>query len=330
MLRTILTEKWGLLHPVLNAPMANIAHGRLAKAVSLAGGLGMLGIGRDTPEFIEREVALIRQETPEIKFGIGLLGWAIKNEPALFEAALAARPFLISISAGEISPYVQRLHEAGILVATQVHSREEALAAQEAGVDLIAAQGTEAGGHTNKQVSTLPLLQVVLEAVQVPVLASGGVASAPGMAAVLAAGAAGVWSGTAFLACPEANVVDSARQRVLQAKETDTVLTAVYDRANGLPWPESIPGRALRNDFTNRWDGHEKELVQDQAALDELKQATAGKDYRIAVIFAGEAVGLVNRSRGAAEVVQGLSGEAEQLLRWQLASLLGEKPEIDK
>lgn len=322
MLKTILTEKWGLKYPILNAPMANIAHGRLAKAVSEAGGLGMLGIGRDTPEFIEREVAVIRQDDAGIKFGIGLLGWIIQTEPQLFEAVLEARPFLVSISAGEVLPYVGRLKAAGILVATQVHSREDALAAEAAGVDLIAAQGTEAGGHTNKRVATLPLLQVVLDAVRMPVLASGGVASGRGLAAVLAAGAAGIWSGTAFLACPETNAVDAARQRVLQARETDTVLTSVYDRAYGMPWPESIPGRALRNDFTDRWDGHEQALLQNQAALDELKQANTTSDYNIANIYAGEAVGLVNRMRPAAEVVASLGDEAEAILRERLHSLL--------
>ncbi|MBN9388008.1 MAG: nitronate monooxygenase [Chloroflexi bacterium] len=323
MLRTILTEQWGLKYPVLNAPMAYIAHGRLAKAVSEAGGLGMLGVGRNTPDFIEREVAVIRQDAPGLKFGIGLLGWAIENEPQLFEVTLAARPFLVAISAGDISPYVGRLKEAGILVATQVHSREDALAAEAAGVDLMAAQGTEAGGHTNKRVATLPLLQVVLEAVRVPVLASGGVASGRGVAAVLAAGAAGIWSGTAFLACPETNAVEAARQRVLAARETDTILTSVYDRANNLPWPESMPGRALRNDFTDRWDGHEQSLVQDQAALAELKQAVTAKNYNVANIYAGEAVGMVNRVRPAAEVVASLGEEAEAILRERFRALLG-------
>lgn len=324
MLRTILTEQWGLKYPILNAPMAGIAHGRLARAVSEAGGLGMLGIGKDTPEFIEREVAFIRQDNPAIKFGIGLLGWIIKAEPSIFEATRAARPFLVAISVGELMPYVEQLHSQGILVATQVHSREEALAAEAAGVDLIAAQGMEAGGHTNKVVSSLPLLQVVLEAVRVPVLVSGGVASARGMAAVLAAGAVGVWSGTAFLACPETSAVQAARERVLAATETDTVLTAVYDRANKLPWPERIPGRALRNDFTERWHGRENELVEDKAALAELGQAVAEKNYSIANIYAGEAVGLVNEARSAAEVVRALGNGAEELLRERLHTLLGE------
>lgn len=322
MLKTILTEKWGLKYPILNAPMANIAHGRLVKAVSEAGGLGMLGIGKDSPDFIEQEVAFIRQDNPDLKFGIGLLGWVIAASPEIFEATVNARPFLVAISVGDITPYVARLHDAGILVATQVHSREEALSAEAAGVDLIAAQGTEAGGHTNKRVSTLPLLQVVLEAVQIPVVASGGVASARGMAAVLAAGAAGIWSGTAFLASPETSAIEAARDRILQARETDTILTAVYDRANNLPWPEHIPGRALRNEFTEKWDGRESDLVQDKAALDTLKQAAAEKNYAVASIYAGEAVGLVNERRPAAEVVRSLGDGAEQWLRDRYHSLL--------
>jgi nitronate monooxygenase len=322
MLKTYLTEQWGLKYPILNAPMAYIAHGRLARAVSVAGGLGMLGIGLEKPEFIEQQVALIREGNPEIKFGIGLLGWAIKIQPQTFEAALAARPFLISVSAGELTPYVDRLHEAGILAATQVHSREDAIAAQQSGVDLIAAQGTEAGGHTNKVVSTLPLLQVVLESVSVPVLASGGIASARGMAAVLAAGADGIWAGTTFLASPETSAVEAARERVLQARETDTVLTEVYDRASNAPWPSTIPGRALRNEFVDRWQGREAELVKDEAALSMLKQAVAEKNYNIANIYAGEAVGLVNERRSAAEVVRSLGEGAEELLRQRLQRLL--------
>jgi nitronate monooxygenase len=171
-------------------------------------------------------------------------------------------------------------------------------------------------------VSTLPLLQVVLESVSVPVLASGGIASARGMAAVLAAGADGIWAGTTFLASPETSAVEAARERVLQARETDTVLTEVYDRASNAPWPSTIPGRALRNEFVDRWQGREAELVKDEAALSMLKQAVAEKNYNIANIYAGEAVGLVNERRSAAEVVRSLGEGAEELLRQRLQRLL--------
>ena len=113
--------------------------------------------------------------------------WAIEKRPDLLDAAIEARPFLISISFGSPAPYVERLHQHSILLATQVNTRAEAIQAEQVGVDLIVAQGTEAGGHVTGQVSTLPLLQTVLDAVRIPVVAAGGIASPRGVAAALAA-----------------------------------------------------------------------------------------------------------------------------------------------
>src|SRR5205823_3501360 len=152
--------------------------------------LGMIGVGSETPvSFIEEESAIARGDGTG-RFGIGLMVWAVERRPELLDAAVAAQPFLLSLSFGSPAPYVSRAHQAGIVLTTQVNSVEAAREAERAGVDLIVAQGTEAGGHTG-QVGTLPLLQAVLEAVQLPVLAAGGIASARGLAAVLAAGAAG-------------------------------------------------------------------------------------------------------------------------------------------
>ena len=118
---------------------------------------------------------------------IGLMGWALETRPELLHAAIEAHPFLISISFGSPAPYMQMVHQQGIYLATQVHSQAEAIQATQAGVDLIVVQGTEAGGHTG-HVGTLPLLQSVLGAVQVPVLVAGGIATPRGVAAALAAG----------------------------------------------------------------------------------------------------------------------------------------------
>src|SRR5579885_770703 len=217
MLHTFLTASWDLRYPIIGAPMAGAAGGRLARAVSQAGGLGMIGIGSKTPvEYIAREAALARGDDQE-RFGIGLMAWALESRPELLDAAIEARPLLISISFGSPAPYVEQVHRQGIHLATQVHSRAEALEAAQAGVDLIVAQGTEAGGHTG-QVSTLPLLQIVLEAVQTPVVAAGGIASPRGVAAALAAGAQGVWVGTCLLAAPESETSEPARARLLQAR----------------------------------------------------------------------------------------------------------------
>ena len=324
MLHTYLTTSWGLHYPIIGAPMAYVGRGRLARAVTQAGGLGMLGIGSsESVEFLTQEVAIARGSDSG-RFGIGMHSWAIEKRPDLLDAAIDARPFLISISFGSPAPYVDRLHQRGILLATQVNTRAEAIQAEQAGVDLIVAQGTEAGGHVTGQVSTLPLLQTVLDAVRIPVVAAGGIASPRGVAAALAAGAEGVWVGTALLASPECANTDQARIRITQTRETDTVLTRAFDVAQGLAWPPQYPGRALRNPFTDRWHTRIDELPQASEARQQLAEAIASKNYDLAYIYAGQAVGLVTQQQPAAEVIQHLGDGAERLLRDRSALLLND------
>ncbi|HYX49055.1 MAG TPA: nitronate monooxygenase, partial [Ktedonobacteraceae bacterium] len=270
---------------------------------------------------LAREVSIARG-TDEGRFGIGMHIWAIERRPDLLDAAIEARPFLISISFGSVAPYVEKLHQHSILLATQVNTRAEAIQAERDGVDLIVAQGMEAGGHVTGQVSTLPLLQAVLDAVQVPVLAAGGIASSRGVAAALTTGAEGVWIGTALLASPECENSEDARARVVQAQETDTVLTRAFDVAQGLAWPPQYPGRALRNRFTDQWHSHIDALPQDNQARQQLAEAIATKNYDLAHIYAGEAVGLVTRQQPAAEVIRYLGDGAERLLRSRTQRLL--------
>ena len=172
---------------------------------------------------------------------------------------------------------------------------------------------------------TLPLLQLVLDVVDMPVVAAGGIATARGVAAVLAAGAAGAWVGTCLLACPEAASTAGARAKVLAAGETDTVLTRVFDVAQGIAWPEVFAGRALRNRFSDTWHGREAELAADPAAGRQLAESRKAGDYDTAYIYAGQAVGLVHRSLPAAEVVRGLGEGAACLLSQRLEQLLGDE-----
>jgi len=325
MLHTYLTTSWGLRYPIIGAPIAYVGRGRLARAVTQAGGLGMLGIGSsESVEFLKQEVAIARGSDSG-RFGIGMHTWAIEKRPDLLDAAIEARPFLISISFGSPAPYVERLHQHGILLATQVNTRAEAIQAEQAGVDLIVAQGTEAGGHVTGQVSTLPLLQTVLDAVRIPVVAAGGIASPRGVAAALAAGAEGVWVGTALLASPECANTDQARTRITQARETDTVLTRAFDVAQGLAWPPQYPGRALRNRFTDQWHTRIDELPKAGEVRQQLAEAIASKNYDLAYIYAGQAVGLVTQQQPAAEVIQHLGDGAERLLRDRSALLLSDQ-----
>jgi nitronate monooxygenase len=322
MLHTLLTDHWGLRYPIVGAPMAGVTNGRMARAITQAGGLGMIGVGSATPtSYIEEEAAVARG-SDGTRFGIGLMIWAIERRPELLEAAIVARPFLLSLSFGSPAPYVERVHAAGITIATQVNSVRRAREAAQGGVDVVVAQGTEAGGHTGR-VGTLPLLQAVLEAVETPVLAAGGIASARGVAAVLAAGAQGAWVGTAFLAASESSHGAEQRRRILAADESETVLTSVFDRVQGFAWPPQFPGRALQNRFAEKWHDRIAEVGDSEEAREEYRRGSGERDFDVAVIYAGEAVGLVRQERPAGEIVRELGEGAEELLRQRAKGLLG-------
>ncbi len=313
MLRTALTDRFGLGAPIVGAPMAYVGGGGLAAAVTSAGGLGMVGVGSATPlEVVAEQTRLAARAGGP--FGVGLMAWALAERPELFDAALEFGPSLVSVSFGDYRPWVERLAERSIASATQVGDVDEARAAEASGVDLIVARGSEAGGHGRDRVATLPLLAAVLDAVETPVLAAGGVATGRGLAAALAAGAAGAWVGTALLASPEAALAPGALERLLDVGETDTVVTSVFDLAQGIAWPEGYPGRALANDFSRRWTGHEDELAASPAAREELARARREGDFDVASLYAGQAVGALTRVRPAADVVTEMASGAERLL----------------
>ncbi|MBO0677812.1 nitronate monooxygenase [Mycolicibacterium sp. S2-37] len=234
----------GLDVPIVNAPMGGAAGGRLAAAVCRAGGLGMVGMGSSaTDTLLTAELEAVRGV--DRPFGIGLVHWVMTAHPELLETALAAGPALLSVSFGEDWTWVRRAHDAGVVAVTQVATVTAARHAVAAGVDVVVARGAEGGGHGEPRLGTLPLLVDVLDTVDVPVLAAGGIASPRGLAAVLAAGAEGAWIGTAFAACPEALTAPDARSALLGAAGTDTTLTREFDVAQGYPWPAHLPERVL-------------------------------------------------------------------------------------
>ncbi|MEW1846582.1 nitronate monooxygenase [Nonomuraea angiospora] len=309
-LRTWLTERFGLAVPVVGAPMAGVGAGRLAAAVSEAGALGMIGVAAAaTGEWITKEAAVAGGGP----YGVGLMAWALTGNPAQFDAVLELRPTIVSVSFGPYARYVEELRQAGITVVTQAGTTDEARAAEQAGVDAVVARGAEAGGHGRDAVGTLPLLQSVLDAVSVPVLAAGGISTARGLAAVLAAGAAGAWVGTAFMGCAETALSERATERLLAAEETGTAYGRVFDIAQRLDWPPEFGGRALRNAFFDRWAGREDELAADEDAPARQAAARAEGDFDTACIYAGQAVGMVRERRTAADVVAGFAA-AEGLL----------------
>lgn len=301
-----LTEQFGLGVPVVGAPMANVSGGKLTAAISAAGGLGMLGAGSAvTADWIRTEGAIAAAGGKP--YGIGLMAWSVEQRPEHLEAVLELKPALVSLSFGDYAPYVEPLRQAGIVVATQAGTVADAREAIGAGVDVIVARGAEAGGHGRNAVATLPLLQAILDLTDLPVLAGGGISGPRGLAAVLAAGAAGGWIGTAFLTCEEALTSEPVRQRVIEADETATVYGTVFDAASRAGWPDEFGGRALRNSYFETWQGREEELKTDDAGHTEYVEGTRAADPARASIYAGQGVGALSGRPTAAEVLDGFA-----------------------
>jgi nitronate monooxygenase len=298
-LRTWLTDRFDLTVPVVSAPMAGVSGGALAAAVSAAGGLGLVGFAAGPPEQLRAECA--RAASGGRPFGVGLLAWLLPQDESLLDVALESGAGLVSVSYGDYERYIDRIKAAGAVATTQVGTLDDVRRAVDAGVDVIVARGGEAGGHGRDEVATLPLLQAVLDATDLPVLAAGGVATARGLAAVLAAGAAGAWVGTAFLACTESSYGEDNRRAVVDAGLADTLHTTVLDIGRGSPWPAEFGGRAIRNAYAQTWHGREEQLRAAPVRSDEP------------VVWAGQAAGLVRTQRPAADVVADLAG-AESLL----------------
>ena len=205
----------------------------------------------------------------------------------------------------------------------QVRTVDDARRAAAAGVDVVTAQGTEAGGHTGR-ISTLPLVPAVVDAVApIPVVAAGGIADGRGIAAALMLGAEGVWIGTRFLATTECGVSDAYKARIVAASGDDTVLTDLFDIAIGMPWPEGVSGRAIRNEFADRWANRDAEL-RTWAIEHRDEYRALGPDSEIAEkpIWAGEAASFVMGIESAADVVGNLVNQATDVLRDRPAAVL--------
>jgi nitronate monooxygenase len=238
-------------------------------------------------------------------------------------AALDEGITVVAHSFADPTPFVGPAHDHGALVLCQVRTVAEAERAAAAGVDVIVAQGTEAGGHTGR-ISTLPLVPAVVDAVApLPVVAAGGIADARGIAAVLVLGADGVWLGTRFEATPEAAVGHSFRERLIAATTDDTVLTETFDLAIRRDWPDGIAMRALRNRFTDEWHGREDEVrAWSQERSDEYRTYGFFSAEK-GVMPAGESVGVVTTVEPAGDIVRRLAAEVDAILRDRPADLLG-------
>jgi nitronate monooxygenase len=329
MLHTRFTEMFRLTHPVMSAPMGLHSGGRLAGAVTAAGGLGSFGGTHPAkgPDWIEAEIATIRGMT-DGPFAIGYITAFIPMFEPLFDAALSATspPAVIALSFGDPQPWLERAKKAGATTMCQVQTLDDAARAVDAGTDVLVVQGTEAGGHTGTM-SLLPFLAAAAARwPAVPLLAAGGIANGRTLAAALTAGADGAWLGTAFMATPEAvEVHDINKELILASDGGDTVLDWAYNIVSGLPWPEGIGLRLRRNRFTDQWAGREAELHarrEEFAPPPEAVPFQQPPDPDTDMVLYGQAAAFVNAVRPAAEVVRSICADAESVLRSRPAQIL--------
>jgi nitronate monooxygenase len=311
-MRTPLCDLLGIEHPIVQAPMGGPAVPRLAAAVSNAGALGMLVLGRsDDAGAPVRELRGLTQRPFAANFVLR------EDQHERLDAALEAGLAIVSLFWGDPKPYVDRIHDAGALLLHTVGSAEEAKRVVAAGADVVVAQGWDAGGHVWGQIGTLALVPAVVDAVEpTPVIAAGGIGDGRGVAAVLALGAHAAWVGTRFLMAEEAPVHEHYRRRLIEAAETDALwFPDLFDGG----WPDA-PHRALRNATTDAWESAGRPLSgsrpgegdqiatrPDGTGIPRYASSTPldGMDGDIDAmsLWAGQSVALARRVEPAADIV---------------------------
>lgn len=318
-MRTRLTEGFGIQHPIVCAPMALVTGGRLAAAVSRAGGLGIVGGGYAGTLGGEPD---IRQELAHVQgltFGVGFITWALARVPHVLDEALSHSPSCVFLSFGDPRPFAERIRRGGAKLICQVQSLRHVEQAIEAGASAIVAQGTEAGGHGAKR-STLPFVPEVADSLArhsptTLLLAAGGIADGRGLAAALMLGADGVVVGTRFWASEEALTPPGATDRAARATGDDTVRTKAIDALRGVPWPDEFSFRVLNNKLTAQWAHREAEAAAVFGSLAAAyAEARSRGDFDTVAIVAGECVGLVRDRPSAASIVEAMVTQARSLL----------------
>lgn len=315
-LTTRLTQFFGVEHPILLAPMALASGGRLAAAVTAAGGLGLIGGGYGEPDWLRAQIG----HAAGARVGYGFITWSLARRPEVLDIALAQRPPTVMLSFGDLQPFAGRIRAAGASLTAQVQNLEQARRVLDAGADVLVAQGGEAGGHGMSVRSTFTLVPEVADLANARkpdtmVVAAGGVTDGRGLAAALALGADGAVVGSRFWASPEALVSPRAHERAVRAGGDDTVRTSVYDLVRRLDWPPGYNARALTNAFVDTWHGKETELAASlPEAVAAFQAAVAAEDFDTAGILVGEGVGRIRDVRPAASIIEDMAAEAARIL----------------
>jgi len=319
-LRTVFTDLVGVDYPICQAGMGFVAPGRLAAAVSAAGGLGVIGAGTMKPDQLREEIRLVR-DTTDRPFGVDILFAQIKVAESdsvirysdgvngLIAVTLEEEVPVLVAGLGSPAGVVDDAHRQGMTVMALAGNVRQARRMAADGVDVLVAQGHEAGGHTGR-IGTLALVPQVVDAVDVPVLAAGGIADGRGLVASLALGAAGVWMGTRFIATDEALAHDNYKNRIVDIDEEGTVVSRCHS---------GKPCRLIRNRFTADWESRQDEIKPFPLQTIEVggraaKRARYDGEIEDGGAPAGQISGLITSTMPAGEVVRRVADEAVEVL----------------
>lgn len=312
---TRLTELLGIRYPIISAPMGFAAGGKLASAVSAAGGLGLIGGGYGDSKWLENEFNV----AAGARIGVGFITWSLQKQPALLTQVLERKPLAVMLSFGDPRPFVNEIRKAGALLICQCQNRQHILDAIEVGADIIVAQGSEAGGHGAIR-TTFTLVpeaaDIIAEKVPKIVLAAaGGVADGRGLVAALALGAEGVLIGTRFWASTEALVHPNLHAAIVTAQGDDTLRTHVADIARQHPWAKEFTGRLRKNQLTAKWHGRESDLEKNLSTeTPAYWQAFDASDVENIAVWSSEAVSMINNVAPAAEIIDMIMKQASDCL----------------
>ncbi len=301
-----ITKLLGIKYPVFQGAMAQIARYQLASAVSNAGGLGIIASGGMSPEQLREEIVNCKKHTDK-PFAVNLM-LMMHNINEIIDVVIDEGVGIVTTGAGTPRKYMPKLKEAGIKVIPVIPSVKAAKKMEELGCDAVVVEGMEAGGHVGES-TTMALLPQVTSAVNIPVIAAGGIADGRGVAAAYCLGASGVQMGTVFLATEECPVSENYKNAILEAVDTSTTLTGTKFGA---------PVRGIKNELTKRYH----ELEEKSSTLMELEELTLGSlrkaayegDVENGSIMSGQIAGLVNEIRPVKDVIEGIFKEAQKVL----------------
>jgi enoyl-[acyl-carrier protein] reductase II len=306
MIRTALTELIGIRHPIIQGGMAWVATAELATAVSEAGGLGIVGGGNNPPDYLLDEIRKVKSWTDQ-PFGVNLPLFSPWIED-LVDICIQERVPVVSTGAGNPGPYISRLKRAGAIVIPVVASVALARRLVRFGIDAVVAEGTESGGHIG-EIATLPLVPQVVDALEIPVVAAGGIADGRGLVAALALGAVGVQMGTRFICTTECVAHANYKGLILKASDRSTMSTG-----------HSLghPVRTLKTPLSRSFDAMEQQGVSEEEVIQfgtgSLRRATVEGDTKGGSFMAGQCAGMIDDVLCVKDLITRMVDEAEDIL----------------